>query len=114
MSIRLLSDIEKQYSQENKDNISTVRTKLEPIDVLLQLAEEAAELSQAASKQVRILRGLNPTPVTYEESRKNLSEEFADVLVCMNTLSDDLDVSDVYHDKLKRWADRVENGIHKD
>ena len=32
---------------------------------LEQLAEEAAELSQAALKLARVLRGENPTPVNY-------------------------------------------------
>ena len=40
-----------------------------PIDTrLIQLAEEAAELSQAAIKYVRVLRG--ETPVTKEEALK--------------------------------------------
>ena len=48
-------------------------------ELLAQLAEECAELSQAALKLRRALTGINPTPVTAEEARKNLVEETADV-----------------------------------
>ena len=44
--------------------------------MLEQLAEEAAELSQAALKLARVLRGENPTPVTWREVRKHLIEEY--------------------------------------
>ena len=44
--------------------------------MLEQLAEEAAELSQAALKLARVLRGENPTPVTRREVRKHLIEEY--------------------------------------
>ena len=39
--------------------------------MLEQLAKEAAELSQAALKLARVLRGENPTPVTRREVRKH-------------------------------------------
>lgn len=37
---------------------------------LEQLAEEAAELAQAALKMARIIRGENPTPLTKENGLK--------------------------------------------
>lgn len=46
---------------------------------LEQLAEEAAELSQAALKVARIIRRENPTPVGYCQAVDNLKEEAADV-----------------------------------
>ena len=49
-------------------------------ELLAQLAEECAELSQAALKLRRALTGINPTPVTAEEARANLVEEIADIL----------------------------------
>lgn len=48
--------------------------------MLEQLAEEAAELSQAALKLARVLRGENPTSVTRKEERKHLIEEYTDVV----------------------------------
>lgn len=50
---------------------------------LAQLAEEAAELAQAALKYRRALYGANPTPVTREQAYDNLDEEVADVLTCL-------------------------------
>lgn len=50
--------------------------------MLEQLAEEAAELSQAALKLARVLRGENPTPVTRKEANKKLMEEYTDVKQC--------------------------------
>ena len=47
--------------------------------MLEQLAEEAAELSQAALKLARVLRCENPTPTTKEEAEKDLIAEFTDV-----------------------------------
>lgn len=40
-----------------------VKEHLSQRAILLQLAEEAAELSSAASKLVRILDGENPSPI---------------------------------------------------
>lgn len=56
-----------------------IKQHLPQDELLAQLAEECAELSQAALKLRRALTGINPTPVTAEEARKNLVEEAADV-----------------------------------
>ena len=81
-----------------------------PIDTrLIQLAEEAAELSQAAIKYVRVLRG--ETPVTKDEALENLTEELADVSVCMTAVNDLVPLSDVVEtitDKVRRWEGRID------
>lgn len=59
-----------------------MRDKIGDAATLEQLAEECAELGQAALKLARVLRKENPTPVTSAEAQKNLSEEFTDVLTC--------------------------------
>ena len=83
-----------------------------PQDVLLaQLAEECAELSQAALKLRRALTGINPTPVTVEEARKNLVEETADVYNVMGLLLDAADNAEIYsiiRRKKERWLKRLE------
>ena len=71
-----------------------------------QLAEEAAELAQAASKCARILRGENPTPVSWGEAHRNLIEEFTDVKVCGNELDLVVDM-ELYSTKIKRWQHRI-------
>ena len=81
-----------------------------PIDTrLIQLAEEAAELSQAAIKYVRVLRG--ETPVTKEDALRNLTEEVADVSVCMTSVNDLVrmsEVAEIIVEKVKRWEDRAD------
>ena len=44
------------------------RFYLGQLDLLVQLTEEASELSKAAAKMVRVIRGVNPTPVKYDEA----------------------------------------------
>lgn len=81
-----------------------------PIDTrLIQLAEESAELSQAAIKYLRVLRG--ETPVTKEDALKNLTEEIADVSVCMTAVNDLVrmsEVAEIIVDKVQRWEVRTD------
>lgn len=74
-------------------------------ELLEQLAEEAAELSQAALKCIRA-EGLsnNTTPISAGQARTNLQEEFSDVL----TVAELLELIDCRNDKkLQRWAERI-------
>ena len=80
-------------------------------ELLAQLAEECAELSQAALKLRRALTGINPTPVTAEEARKNLVEEAADVYNVLGLLLDAADNAEIYsiiRRKKERWLKRLE------
>lgn len=78
-----------------------------PIDTrLIQLAEEAAELSQAALKLVRARHG--DTPVTEVEARAHLLEEMADVYVTALALEPDrMAVEAIARQKSKRWEERL-------
>lgn len=92
-----------------------IYTKLGRAAVLEQLAEEAAEVAQAALKMARIIRGENPTPKTACEAAEALEEEMADVIVCMRVLAtgsiviDVENVEKIAEIKMKRWLDRLEN-----
>ena len=80
-------------------------------ELLTQLAEECAELSQAALKLRRALTGINPTPVTAEEARANLVEEIADILNVSDLLLEIDDVDEIYdivQRKRERWLKRLE------
>ena len=80
-------------------------------EMLCQLAEEAAELSQAALKLRRALGCNNPTPVTVEEARRNLVEEAADVYNVLGRLLDAEDNAEIYsiiRRKKERWLNRLE------
>ena len=85
------------------------RRKVEVIGrpaMLTLLAEESAELTKAALKLERILRGENPTPVSREEAEKNLIEEFTDVVQCAKELGLDWDINQLCW-KNERWESRL-------
>lgn len=91
-----------------------IRDKMPYAELLAGLAEEAAELGQAALKYRRAIDCTNPTPVTPDEALAALYEEVADVLLYLGVL--DL-VADVYvheeaiakhnAEKFIRWAKRL-------
>lgn len=61
-------------------DLEYIAASLSEEDILCQIAEEAAELAQAALKLRRAITGTNPTPVTQEEAIDNLIEEYADTI----------------------------------
>jgi len=74
--------------------------------VFEQLAEEAAELAQAALKYARILRGENPTPMSAKDGYEHVVEEYTDVMLCAKTL--DLQPNRLLMDfKHQRWLTRI-------
>lgn len=78
---------------------------------LEQLAEECCELGQAALKYARALRKENPTPKSERECREALTEETADVLLCidkLNLIALDLHkAAQIMTEKEKRWDERL-------
>lgn len=86
-----------------------------PIETkLIQLAEEASELSQACLKLVRCRHG--DTPVPEMDAKMHLLEEIADVLLCSKVLTskaDDRIVKGIMMQKAKRWEERL-NGRSED
>lgn len=79
-------------------------------ELLAMLAEEAAELAQAALKLRRVLDGTNPTPATYAEAKEDLIEEAADVELCMRqitALSGRHEIELVKAEKYLCWLDRL-------
>lgn len=81
-----------------------------------QLAEEAAELAQAALKCRRVLDGVNPTPVTLEQAYDHLNEEVGDVLLCMACIFEPKDVPEnvLVETKAARWRQRLEERGRKE
>ena len=86
--------------------IDYIAKNLDGSDLVLQLAEEAAELSQACLKYVRACRGNNPTKDSAEVYLKNILEELTDVRVSSDALNIEEDI-DTYINKIHRWADRI-------
>lgn len=86
--------------------IDYIAKNLDDTDLFLQLAEEAAELSQACLKYVRSYRGNNPTKDSEDVYLKNILEELTDVRVSADALNIEEDI-DIYINKIHRWADRI-------
>lgn len=96
-----------------RTQLRAVFDEIDWLEWMSQLAEEAAELSQAANKLRRAYIGLTPTPPA--EARYHLDEEAADVLVCLEILREkgDLnmdDVLDIALTKAARWHGRIFKG----
>ena len=89
----------------------TIKRHLPEEELLLQLAEECAELSQAALKLRRALTGINPTPIAEDEARGNLLEEAADVYCVLGLMLGHEEHAEIYgiiKRKKERWAGRLE------
>ena len=86
-------------------------------EILCQLAEECAELTQAALKLRRVYTGKNPTPVTNEQAVSRLIEEIADVRICVEMLfltpTEEETVNKTIEQKVKRWVQRIKNEKEK-
>lgn len=96
-----------------KRNADIVREMLPLDERLAQLAEEAAELSQAALKLRRAIDGKNPTPITITEALSQLCGECADVYACLDVIGISNDKNSVREIKamaavkMSRWVFRL-------
>lgn len=88
------------------ENFEKIKGRLGEAEVLAQLAEECAELAQAALKLRRALDGKNPTPNTEEERRRALIEEYTDVIHCALVLDLEMDLYQI-RKKTERWMRRL-------
>lgn len=96
--------------QEMSPNKNFIRSKVSYRSLLLQLAEESAELTQAALKLVRAMPySDNPTPVAFSRACKDLEEELSDVIIAANILGLALKTNGISdnHPKLVRWVERL-------
>ena len=103
-----ISTEEKKTYEECRNYISaslTTRTILE------QLAEESAELSQAALKLIRASGASeNRTNISVNEAEKNIIEEIRDVLMIIDLLGlglEDLVKKNEVYFKWQRWFKRL-------
>lgn len=86
----------------------SIKEKLPPEDLYLQLAEEAAELSQAANKMARKLNDNNPTPKSEKDIYNNVVEEYTDVVLVASTILEMEPDELIGNYKLYRWNKRLE------
>lgn len=94
-------------------DIEFIRSKLDQDELLCQLAEEAAELSQSALKLRRAYNQENPTPVTRKAAYENLLEEMADVSLVLTVLGLDtglvrMEINRTMTEKRERWVGRLD------
>ena len=104
----------------SRECIANIKAKIPAEDLYEQLAEEAAELAQAANKMARAMRGTNPTPKTEMDAYHDVIEEYTDVV---NVASVILGIHPDWaacNYKLHRWNKRLEdtendrdNDIHR-
>ncbi len=89
---------------------------LGPVAMYLQLAEEAAELYQAAAKLARFYEGRNPVAYDIRNSdtlKEKLVEELTDVAIVVDALGIRVNPG-LYLDKVARWTSRIEAAMPKD
>lgn len=89
--------------------ITEIRDRLTERELLELLAEESAELSQAALKLIRA-KGYsdNATPKTVKECEESIVEEVADVLMVLEVLGFELPNIE-NNPKWERWKNRLQN-----
>lgn len=92
--------------------IETICRKITDRDALDQLQEECAELIQAASKCIRIIKG--EKTVNPRNARENLVEELSDMFVAATVVTYKLldeeeqeKVNDLVAFKTQRWRERL-------
>lgn len=94
--------------------IDYIRRKVPRSELLAQLAEEAAELAQAALKLRRAMDTVNPTPLSEKEALNGLYEEIADVELLIwalnleGTVEQMVSVEKIIRRKLARWCGRLD------
>lgn len=89
-----------------------IREKVGMAEVMAQLAEEAAELAQAALKYRRTIISGNPTPTSRAQALEFLREEIANVDLCLVIAGEDIcgeSGEELQRMRLKRsrWANRL-------
>ena len=91
--------------------MSIITERIPVCELLAGLAEEAAELAQAALKLRRCYDGTNPTPADPDGQYECLLEEIGDVELYIDQLSINRPVINDYKAaKLERWKRRLKEG----
>ena len=105
-------------------DIEYIAANLSDEDILCQIAEEAAELAQAALKLRRAITQTNPTPVSDEEAVDSIIEEYADTIGAFEIWAAKCggdgvrlvgaDIGEIIDKKYSRWARRIKEGKKHD
>ncbi|MBR5588588.1 MAG: hypothetical protein IKW41_00340 [Phascolarctobacterium sp.] len=95
---------------QEMSNKEYIKSRISNRALLEQLAEEAAEVSQAALKLIRTMpNSENPMPVTFNEACGKLTDELYDIVIAADILGLTLSTKQISdnHPKIVRWAERL-------
>lgn len=92
---------------EQEELVEYIQASLNIPERLMQLAEEASEMSQAALKLARKINGVNPTPKSLADCVAALREEISDTMTCLAVLHEDRGWMEPSTTKLTRWVERL-------
>lgn len=98
-----------QYQEdiEHKQKVAFIRNHISDTARYMMLAEEAAEVSQAAAKIARIFEGSNPTPKTMTEAWGDLTEEMNDIFLAYEVATGEPFKPECNFFKIDRCVDRI-------
>ena len=95
--------------------ISRINMQVSKPEILVQIAEECAELGHAALKLRRTMTTGNPTPVTFQCALDMFKEELADLSLVLSVLDHKMEVIPGDQElkrrkeaKAVRWIQRLE------
>lgn len=92
-----------------EEKIAYIHERVGQAELFAQVAEEAAELTQAALKLRRALTGANPTPRSVDACYDDLNEEMEDTLTAMGAALclEGVEYTDRQIAKIDRWYNRL-------
>ena len=88
------------------EQLRFIRGQITEEDALCAIAEESAELAQAALKLRRAMTGTNPTPVAPKTAKDSILEEIADVQVVCDVLLESVTDMETVDEKYEYKLDR--------
>lgn len=108
--------MEQKKTDLHRKNMESILQTLKYDELLCQMAEEAAELCQAAMKYRRKMGNVNPTTISWKKVEENLLEEIADVMLLAELLLwDDSSawerIEEIKKFKANRWIKRLTGGM---
>lgn len=99
------------------DKLKYIADTLGVEEILIQLGEEASEVTHASLKLRRCINGKNPTPKSLDECMEDLLSEIVDVQVCLDALMElypfegflnfKSNPSELKFRKILRWVKRL-------
>lgn len=108
--------MEQNKADLHQKNMEYILHALKYEELLCQMAEEAAELTQAAMKYRRKMGNVNPTTISWKEAEDNLLEEISDVMLLAELLLFGLTdewqrIEEIKMFKANRWVRRLTGGM---